>query len=85
MLLIDEVLAVGDAAFRERSAARIDALIGQGTAVLLVTHGLQIVRERADRVLWLQRGRPMALDAPDDVVDCYLAAVGQTETEGALL
>jgi ABC-2 type transport system ATP-binding protein len=75
VLLIDEVLAVGDETFRRRSAERIDELIHGGTAVVLVTHGLEVARERADRVLWLDHGRPLALGDPDEVVDAYLRAV----------
>jgi homopolymeric O-antigen transport system ATP-binding protein len=72
VLLIDEVLAVGDEEFRSRSAARINELIDGGTAVVLVTHGLEVARARADRVLWLDHGRAVALGGPDEVVDAYL-------------
>jgi homopolymeric O-antigen transport system ATP-binding protein len=84
VLLVDEVLAVGDASFRERSAARIEELMGRGTAVLLVTHGLEVVRERADRALWLEHGRPAALGGPDEVVDCYLETTEMRTREAAL-
>lgn len=84
VLLIDEVLAVGDASFRDRSTARIEELIGHGTAVVLVTHGLAVVRERADRALWLERGAPIALGDPDDVVDAYLEATERRAQEAAL-
>ena len=75
VLLIDEVLAVGDEEFRTRSAARIDELIGGGTAVVLVTHGMEVARSRGDRVLWLDHGRPVALGEPDHVVDAYVRSV----------
>jgi ABC-2 type transport system ATP-binding protein len=85
VLLIDEVLAVGDEEFRMRSAARIDELIAGGTAVVLVTHGLEFARQRADRVLWLEHGRPAMLGPPGEVVDSYLAAAVQGELEGAVV
>ena len=83
VLLIDEVLAVGDEEFRRRSAARIDELIDGGTAVALVTHGLEVARARADRVLWLDHGRPAALGDPDDVVDAYLGATSAPAVDAA--
>jgi ABC-2 type transport system ATP-binding protein len=76
VLLVDEVLAVGDEAFRQRSAARIDELVSGGTAVVLVTHSLEVARARADRVLWLDHGRPRALGDPDEVIDAYLSETG---------
>jgi ABC-2 type transport system ATP-binding protein len=83
VLLIDEVLAVGDESFRRRSAARIEELISGGTAVVLVTHGLEYARARADQVLWLDHGNPMLLGDPDEVVDAYLASTLELEAEGA--
>jgi ABC-type polysaccharide/polyol phosphate transport system ATPase subunit len=82
VLLIDEVLAVGDEEFRQRSAIRIHELIAGGTAVVLVTHGLEYVRQRADRVLWLDQGRPVMLGGPNEVVDAYLVDAGDGELEG---
>jgi ABC-type polysaccharide/polyol phosphate transport system ATPase subunit len=82
VLLIDEVLAVGDEEFRRRSAARIDELIAGGTAVVLVTHGLEFARQRADHALWLDEGRPVMLGEPQEVVDAYLADAVPGALEG---
>jgi ABC-2 type transport system ATP-binding protein len=71
VLLIDEVLSVGDEAFRARSQERLEELIGDGTAVILVTHALELAVARAGRALWLDRGRPMASGAPAEVVEAY--------------
>jgi len=75
VLLIDEVLAVGDEAFRERSEARIRELMAGGAAVVLVSHGLPFIRALADRALWLDAGRVRAVGDPDEVVDSYVEAV----------
>jgi ABC-2 type transport system ATP-binding protein len=75
VLLVDEVLAVGDEAFRARSQERLEAMIGAGTAVVLVTHGLEVVEERADRAVWLDRGRVRAQGPPGDIVDAYRDSV----------
>jgi ABC-2 type transport system ATP-binding protein len=71
VLLIDEVLSVGDEVFRHRSASRIESLIGRGTAVVLVTHDLGVVTERADVALWLDHGEAVQLGMPSEVVAAY--------------
>jgi len=75
ILLVDEVLSVGDAAFARKSTERIEAMIATGTAVVLVTHALSTVREMADRVMWLERGRVRMIGEPAAVVDAYERAV----------
>ena len=71
ILLIDEALATGDAAFRRRSEARIRKLRDEAGTVFLVSHGLGVVRESCTRAIWLENGR-IVMDGPaDDVVDAY--------------
>jgi len=71
ILLIDEALATGDAAFRRRSEARIRKLREEAGTVFLVSHGLGVIRESCTRAIWLENGR-IVLDGPaDDVVDAY--------------
>ena len=57
VLIVDEILAVGDAAFQEKSKARMKELMGGGTTVLFVSHSLDQIREMCDRVLWLEHGK----------------------------
>lgn len=73
LLLIDEVLSVGDADFREKSATRTASMISGGSAVVLVTHDLETVRNLATRALYLEHGKPVVTGAPDMVIDRYLA------------
>jgi teichoic acid transport system ATP-binding protein len=73
ILLIDEALATGDAQFRRRSEARIRELREQAGTVFLVSHGLGIVRETCNRVIWLEEGRIVADGDADEVVDAYEA------------
>ncbi len=75
VLVVDEVLAVGDASFQRRSQERIAELLSNGTAVVLVSHALDTVRVYADEALWLDRGRVVALGDPDEVVDRYVDSV----------
>ena len=75
VLVIDEVLAVGDQAFQKKSFERMQALMDGGTAVLLVSHQLDKVAELADRVLWLDKGHVRMIGDPDEVIDAYKATV----------
>jgi ABC-2 type transport system ATP-binding protein len=75
VLVVDEVLAVGDESFQARSQQRIGELLADGTAVVLVSHALDTVRRHADEALWLDRGRVVASGDPDDVVDSYAGSV----------
>jgi ABC-type polysaccharide/polyol phosphate transport system ATPase subunit len=74
LLVVDEVLAVGDERFRERSGQRIQELLSQGAAVLLVSHSMGMMREMAQTVLWLDHGNMVMIGDPDEVIDAYLAA-----------
>jgi ABC-type polysaccharide/polyol phosphate transport system ATPase subunit len=75
ILLIDESLGAGDAAFLEKARARILNLLGRSNVVVIVSHDLGILRELCTRGLWLSRGR-IAGDGPiDEVVDRYLEHV----------
>ena len=73
VLLIDEALATGDAAFRRRSEARIKELRANAGTVFLVSHSLGVVRETCERTIWLESGEIIADGATADVVDAYEA------------
>ena len=73
VLLVDEVLAVGDADFREKSRARMDELINSGAAVVLVSHDMNAVRTLATRVVWLEDGHVKMIGNPAEVVAAYEA------------
>jgi len=71
ILLIDEVLATGDLAFREKSKARVIELVQSAKAVVLVTHDMNWVSEYASRALLIEGGRIVADGAPADVVELH--------------
>jgi ABC-2 type transport system ATP-binding protein len=73
VLLVDEVLSVGDADFQAKSKARMEELIKSGTAVVLVSHDMVAVRAVADRAIWLENGRVKMIGKASDVVDAYEA------------
>ena len=68
VLLIDEVLAVGDESFQRRCLDRVRRFQSEGRTIVLVTHELDIVREVCDEAVMLEHGRVHAIGAPDDVV-----------------
>lgn len=82
VLLVDEVLAVGDESFAHRCLRRIDELLAEGRTVLFVSHSLGLVEDLCDRVLWIDRGRQRALGPPRFVVDAYRQAVAEEEGRG---
>ena len=71
VLIVDEILAVGDAAFQEKSKRRMLDLMGGGTTVLFVSHSLSQVREMCGRVVWLEYGRVKMGGKAQEVCDAY--------------
>ena len=71
LLMIDEVLSVGDAEFQKKCLGRIDDLIKEGEAAILVSHDLELVQSRSTKVIWLEQGRQMRLGDPEEVVSAY--------------
>jgi ABC-2 type transport system ATP-binding protein len=74
VLLVDEVLSVGDEEFRARSEDRIARMMRDGATVVLVSHALELVSRIADRVLWMDGGRARALGGTG-VVDSYIESI----------
>jgi ABC-type polysaccharide/polyol phosphate transport system ATPase subunit len=72
VLLLDEVLAVGDLDFQRRSLERMESLVAGGTTVVLASHDVTQVARRASRVLWLDGGRPVRIGDPAETVDAYV-------------
>lgn len=76
ILIVDEILAVGDAAFQKKSHERMRELMSNGTTVLFVSHVMDQVREICDRVLWLEKGKIMMIGDTNDVCRSYETEVG---------
>jgi ABC-type polysaccharide/polyol phosphate transport system ATPase subunit len=74
VLLVDEILSVGDAEFQKKSRARMDQLIASGAAVVLVSHDLTAVRELSTRTIWLEAGHVKMFGETKAVVDAYEAS-----------
>lgn len=71
ILIVDEVLAVGDEAFQQRCMDRIFRMKRQGTSILLVSHDLGAVERLMDRALWIDKGVMRAEGQPRDVAHAY--------------
>jgi ABC-type polysaccharide/polyol phosphate transport system ATPase subunit len=71
VLLIDEVLSVGDADFQKKSSARMTELIKEGAAVVLVSHDMTAVRKLAQKAIWLENGLVKMSGPTEQVVAAY--------------
>lgn len=71
ILIVDEILSVGDAAFQEKSRKRMLELMGGGTTVLFVSHSINQIREMCSRVVWLEHGRVRMLGDVGEVCNAY--------------
>lgn len=71
VLIVDEVLAVGDAEFQEKSRKRMMELMSGGTTVLFVSHNMEQIRQMCNRVVWLERGSVRTFDTTQLACDAY--------------
>lgn len=71
ILILDEVLSVGDGAFREKSEAKMREIIQNGKATILVSHSLEQVRRMCNKVLWLDHGKRIAFGEAGPILDDY--------------
>jgi ABC-type polysaccharide/polyol phosphate transport system ATPase subunit len=76
ILLLDEVLAVGDQEFQEKSMQTFAQLRAEGKTIVFVSHDLQSVSRLSDRAMYIDDSRIVALGSPDEVIACYLEAHG---------
>jgi ABC-2 type transport system ATP-binding protein len=75
IVLVDEVLAVGDAAFRRRALESLRQLIADGKTVLFISHDMWNVRRLCDQILWMEDGRLRAYGSAADIAERYMAEV----------
>jgi ABC-type polysaccharide/polyol phosphate transport system ATPase subunit len=75
ILLVDEVISVGDMNFQEKCKQRIEQFRQQGTTIILIGHFPPLIRELCGRAAWLDHGRIVAYGPVDEVLDAYAAAM----------
>ncbi len=73
ILIVDEVLAVGDHKFKEKSETKMKSLMGSGTTVLFVSHSIEQMKSMCDRVLWLEKGTVKEIGPSKEVCERYQA------------
>ena len=74
ILIVDEILSVGDADFQEKSRARMMELMTGGTTVFFVSHSLKQIREMCNKVVWLEHGKMQAVGKTEDICNMYEGA-----------
>lgn len=81
ILILDEVLAVGDIFFKQKCFARLSELIEQKTSILLVTHSMGIVQRYCERVILLNEGEKVFDGQPDEAIRLYMQLRGEKRAE----
>lgn len=71
ILIVDEILSVGDIKFQEKSRQKMMSMIKGGTTVLYVSHSLQSIKDLCDRVIWLEHGQVVEIGNTNKVCDKY--------------
>lgn len=85
ILVIDEVLAVGDAAFQKKCLGKMDEVAQSGRTILFVSHNMTAVKKLCNRSIWLHEGQMLLDGKTDEVVDDYLSKMGSfLETRGSI-
>jgi len=84
VLVIDEILSVGDEHFQRKSRARIEDFKRRGKTMVLVTHDAGAVQSFCDLAIWLDGGRLAAKGDPPEVIRAYRAAIAERESHGRI-
>mgnify|MGYP006275242583 CR=1 FL=1 len=71
ILLIDEALSTGDAAFKERANAKMREMVDNANTMVLISHALASIKSMCQEVIWLEKGEMVMRGNPDEVVDAY--------------
>ncbi|MBU0715941.1 MAG: ABC transporter ATP-binding protein [Verrucomicrobia bacterium] len=74
ILLIDEVLSVGDADFQSKSLGKMNEVSRQGRTILFVSHNMAAVRQLCTHCVWISKGKIKLISAPDEVIDAYCSS-----------
>lgn len=81
ILLVDEILAVGDAGFQQKSHVKMRELLGSGATIIFVSHNLDAVREICRRAIWLEKGTVRMDGCAEDVVQSFAESMQVAETK----
>ena len=76
ILIVDEILSVGDIAFQQKSENKMRSMIGGGTTVLFVSHSIEQIKKLCDRVVWLDHGKVVKIGPAKELCEEYKKSVG---------
>ena len=71
ILIVDEILSVGDMAFQAKSEAKMRSMIGGGTTVLYVSHSIDSIKSICDKAVWLDHGKVVKMGPAAEICDEY--------------
>lgn len=77
ILILDEVLSVGDESFKNKCQQRIDKFWDGAVTVLVVSHSMEFVRESCERAIWIKKGKILFSGSSEETVEYYLNSVNQ--------
>jgi len=81
ILMVDEIVAVGDEEFQRRCFDYMLELRRRGVTIIVVSHSMTLIQQLCDRAAWLEHGKLLALGSPNEVIDKYLETVNEAESE----
>lgn len=84
ILLVDEVLAAGDASFQRKCLRKIGEVTSQGRTVLMVSHNLRAITDYCEKCLWIDQGRIVQIGTPEKVVVAYLESTQPQSADGTI-
>lgn len=76
ILIVDEILSVGDMAFQAKSEAKMRSMIGGGTTVLYVSHSINSIKSICDKAVWLDHGKVIKMGPAEEICDEYSKSIG---------
>ncbi len=77
ILLLDEWIGAGDAAFRQKASARLDSLVRNSAITVLASHNVQLLRQTCNKVLWLQNGVVKMIGETEEILKQYVQSVSK--------
>ena len=81
ILILDEILSVGDVKFQKKSGDKLKSMMGSGVTVLLVSHSTAKIRELCTRAIWLDKGKVIMDGNVDYVCDAYIEAAKKASAD----
>jgi ABC-type polysaccharide/polyol phosphate transport system ATPase subunit len=73
IILVDEILSVGDAVFRKKSQKKMREMLGSDRTIIFVSHNVNSVKEVADRAVWIEAGKSVICGEPEKVCERYIS------------